>query len=336
MTDNTHIFVTGATGFLGHNLIPLLIANGYCVRALVRPTSQWQYLADLGVDLAWGDVRDPLCLDEAMRDCRVVVHAAGLFRFWGRDEDFYSTNVQGTQHVLHAAQRAGVARLIHVSTIAVIGHPKPGAVIDETYPCQPCDSYMRSKLDGEGLALEHHRRHGLPVIVLRAGAFYGPWGRYAFNRLFFEDPFKGLPILVHGGRHVTFPIYVPDLSHVIHTALTKGQPGEIYNVSGPSMTHREVNATTSKILGRTPHWIHVPPPLILAFARAWTALSRFTRREPYYPINMAPYVFGDWVVDSGKAMRELDLRPTPFEEGARATIAWYQDSGILKRIAENS
>ena len=327
------ILVTGATGFLGHNLVPLLLARGRHVRALVRPTSQWQFLADLGVDLAWGDTRDRDAVLEAMKSCRAVIHGAGHFRFWGRSEDFFSTNVQGTHNVLEAARRAGVERFVHVSTVAVAGRPRPGAVIDENYPCDPCDNYMHTKLHGEALVRRYHRDHNLPAIVLRPGAYYGPWGHYAFNRLFFEDPFfKGLPLQIHGGRHFTFPIYLPDLADVIHNALSLGRLGEVYNVSGPSLTHREINSIVSRITGVTPRWINVPAPAILLLARVWTALSHVTGREPYYPINLAPYVFNDWVVDSSKAARELCFEPTPFEKGARATIEWYQDIGMLQRV----
>ena len=325
------ILVTGATGFLGHNLVPLLLKRGHRVRALARPGSHWQFLADAGAELAWGDVRERSAVMEAAYGCEAVVHAAGLFRFWGRRQDFFDVNVEGTRHVLEAARLAGVQSFVHISSIAVVGRPRARTVIDETYPCRPVDDYMRSKLAGEALVRRYQREQGLPALILRPGAYYGPWGRYAFNRLFFEDPFiKGLPIQIHGGRHFTFPIYLPDLAQVVDAALRRGRPGETYNVSGPSLTHREINAIISRITGIRPRWINVPGPLILLFARAWTAISHISGREPYYPINMAPYVFYDWVVDSSKATRELSLEPTPFEHGARATLEWYRSVGMLK------
>lgn len=327
------ILITGATGFLGHNLIPILKAHGHQVRALVRPssTSRAQFLRELGVELAWGDIHDAESVTKAVIGCKSVIHGAGHFRFWGRYEDFFSTNVQGTHNVLEAARRAEVERFVHISTIAVIGNPLSGTVIDENYKCQPVDDYMQSKLDGEALVLRYHKRHDLSAIVLRPGAFYGPWGRYAFNRLFFEDPYRGLSLRVHGGRHRTFPIYVPDLAQVIHNALTRGKAGEIFNVADQSITHNEVNAMISQLLKTTPRWIDIPEPAIVLFSRLWTALSRITRREPYYPLNMAPYVFGDWVVDNSKAIRELNFTPTSFETGAQETIAWYREAGIFKR-----
>jgi len=186
------ILVTGATGFLGHNLVTFLVSSGYPVRALVRPASRWQYLRDLGVELAWGDVTDAESVRRAAEGCRYVVHGAGLFRFWGDPQAFERVNVQGTANVMEAARRGNVEKAVHVSTVAVVGHPPPGALIDEATPLHPADAYQRSKRDGENIVRMYHASTRLPVVILRPGAFYGPWGHYAFNRLFFEDPLKSL------------------------------------------------------------------------------------------------------------------------------------------------
>lgn len=324
------ILVTGATGFLGHNLIPTLVKHGHTVRVLARETSDVGFLKSLGVDTACGDVCDTSSIASAANGCRAIIHGAGKFRFWGKDEDFYQVNVCGTQNVLEAACRAGVQRFVHISTIAVIGKPTAGAIITEETPPDPQDAYQHSKLEGERLVKQWHETHNLPTIVLRPGAFYGPWGRYAFNRLFFEDPLKGLPIQVHRGKHVNFPIFVPDLCCVIEAALTQGRPGQVYNVSGPSMTHREINEIVSR-LAKLSRFVNAPGWGMIALAGVWTFLSRLTRREPYYPINLVPYVFCDWIVSSDKARRELGFEPTPFEEGARQTLEWYWQQGIFKR-----
>jgi len=146
--------------------------------------------------------------------------------------------------------------------------------------------------------------------------------------LFFEDPLKGLPMRVHRGRHVTFPIFVPDLCRAIESALTRGRPGEIYNICGPCLTHDEVNHIVGKLAG-VRFWINAPGWGMIVLARLWTAISRLTGREPYYPINLAPYVFCDWNVSSDKARAELDFSPTSFEHGARATLEWYWSQGIF-------
>lgn len=326
------ILLTGATGFLGHNLVPRLAATGARLRALVRPSSDTRFLQQHGVELAFADdISDETAVTHACHGCDTVIHAAGLFRFWGEMDEFWRTNVLGTTAVLAAARAASVRRFIHISSIAVVGNAPTNRPIDETTPCRPQEPYQISKHEAEQRALAAYAGDGLPVIVLRPGAFYGPWGRYAFNRLFFEEPLKGWRIKVNGGRHITFPVFVPDVVQGILLALERGRAGEVYNVCGRSLTHNDVNAIVSDLAGIGRWRVNIPVPLVLALARAWTALSRYTGREPFYPINMAPYVFQDWHISTAKAERELGFVPTPFAAGARQTLDWYWQQGLLKR-----
>ncbi len=326
------IAVTGASGFLGHNLIPLLLECGHEVRVLTRSTDPDPFLLKSGVEIIRGDTRDDRAVKRLLANCDAVIHAAGHFRFWGQAEEFHSTNVIGTQNILEAAHRANVRRFVHISTVVVVGAPKSGTIITEDYPCEPLDDYQRSKLAGEAAVKKYFTDHQLPTIILRPGAFYGPYGRYAWNRLFFEDPhIHHLPIQIQGGQLLTFPIYLPDLARVIESALTRGTPGEIYNVCGPSMPHHEVNEVISRLIGDHPRFFNAPKWGMLVTARLLTLLSTLTRREPYYPINLAPYVFNNWVVDSSKAVRDLGFDSTPFVEGARATIEWYRAIGLMRK-----
>ncbi|MCP4541096.1 MAG: NAD-dependent epimerase/dehydratase family protein [Chloroflexi bacterium] len=327
-TMSAPVLITGATGFLGHTLCPYLIERGYQLRALVRPTSSWDFLRPLGVELAWGDIRDAESVRTAAVGCRAVVHAAGKFRFWGTREDFFAVNLEGTRNALEAARQANAERFVFISTIAVAGTPRADAVIDETYPPTPGDDYQCSKLEAERLTLRYHQEYGLPTVVLRPGAFYGPGSRYAFNRLFFEDPLKGLPLQVHRGQRINFPVYIQDVAQGIDLALQRGRPGQVYNISGPSLSHQKANDVVDNLLGHRIWRFNAPRWTMLALARAWTWLSRYTGQEPYYPFNLSLYVFHDWKVSCEKAERELGFVPTPFEEGARATLEWYHELGV--------
>ena len=325
------ILLTGATGFLGRNLVPSLLEAGYHIRALVRPTSQTDFLQAYGVELAYADdISDKTAVAAACVGCDEVIHAAGQFRFWGNESSFWQVNVEGTTAVLEAAHQAQVKKVIHISTIAVIGEtPKTGIITEETR-CKPLEAYQATKLQGEQRALDYHRQHGLPVVILRPGAFYGPWGRYAFNRLFFEEPLRGWRIKVNGGRHVSFPVFVPDVVQGILLALDKGQAGEIYNICSQSLDHNSINAIISD-LAHIGHWrLNIPVQAVLLLAHAWTFLSRYTKREPFYPSNLAHYVFQDWHVSTEKAECELNFKPTPFRHGAKQTIDWYRQQELVK------
>jgi nucleoside-diphosphate-sugar epimerase len=322
------IFVTGATGFLGHHLIPTLIKAGHSVRVLARATSPVAFLKQYPqVELAPGDLLDRESLIEGMKGCEYVVHAGGLFRLWGEQKWFEEVNVQGTAHILEAALRVGVQRFVHVSSVAVIGAPVDNSVIDEKYTCKPDDFYQRSKYDAENMVRMFAVSTRFPAIILRPGAYYGPWGHYAWNRLFFEDPMRGLRIRVHQGNRLTFPVFVPDVAQSVVAALTRGRLGEIYNISGDPITHNAANQIISKLIGISAWRLNCPAGLMLWLARQMARIAEETHREPYYPLALAKYVFCDWNVSSQKARDELGWSPTPFEEGARQTVEWYQANG---------
>jgi dihydroflavonol-4-reductase len=324
------ILVTGATGFLGRNLCEHLARRGYRLRALARPTSDVTFLDALGVEIAIGDVRDLDSVRAALAGCDTVIHAAARFRLWGPPEIFEEINLWGTRNVLATAYALGVKRFIHVSTIIVAGPQPPGTLITEVTPYGPYhgDNYARTKMGGERLALSY-AEIGLPVVVLRLGALYGPWGHYAFNRLFFEEFLRGWRVQVHRGQHVIFPCYVGDAAAAIEAALTQGRVGEIYNVSGESISHRQANQTVSRLAGKSSYRLNVPARLMINFARLLEFIALFTRREPFYPLNLVPYVFEDWHVCSDKARRELGFEPVSFEEGARRTLEWYRSVGYI-------
>ncbi|NJL92713.1 MAG: NAD-dependent epimerase/dehydratase family protein [Anaerolineae bacterium] len=165
------ILVTGGTGFLGRNMLPLLLQAGYAVRVITRQPEAYPWLGPLPVDIFQGDITDLPTVQRATEGARYVIHAAGLWRFWGRAADFEAANTLGTHNVLEAARQAGVEKLVYVSTIAVAGYPREPILIDETCPPQPVDAYQRSKLAAEQLLLAAHQSGGLRGVIVRGGLF---------------------------------------------------------------------------------------------------------------------------------------------------------------------
>lgn len=318
------ILVTGGTGFLGRHLIPTLCRNGRQVRVLARHPEAHPWLTQYpNVEIMQGDIVDADSVRRALAGCDEVIHAAGYFRFWGSEADFDATNVGGMRCLLDAIREHPVKRIVHISTVAVIGEPSPN-IIDETHPACPADAYQRSKLRAETLALDYHQRYGLPLVILRPGAFYGPLGKYGFNRLFFKDPMRGIVMQVDGGHYITFPVYVGDVAQGALLALERGRPGEIYNICGESLTHREVFDLVFQLAHL--HWPRLPIPgwLGVGVARILTSLSNLTKQEPFWPLNLRSYVYNNWRVSCEKAKRELGFVPLPFRTGAERTIAWYR------------
>jgi nucleoside-diphosphate-sugar epimerase len=149
-------------------------------------------------------------------------------------------------------------------------------------------------------------------------------GDYAFNRLFFTDPMRGLIMQVDWGRYMTFPVYIDDVADGTRLALEKGRVGEIYNICGESLTHRAAfDIVVKEAHLRWPR-LNIPGVLGIGFAQLLTWFGHLTHREPFYPIGLRSYVFQDWPVSSDKARRELGFQPISFEEGVKRTIAWYK------------
>lgn len=322
------ILVTGGTGFLGRHLVPMLCRHGYATRIMTRYPDKHDWLKQYPqVEVVVGDVTNETDVFNAMQSCSVVIHAAGLFRFWGDEQAFYQNNLIGTKHVVNAACALSVQRLIHISTIAVVGGATTShEVIDETYEPTPADVYQKTKLDAERFVLEQFEQHQFPAIVLRPGAYYGPMGTYAFNRLFFKDPMRGIIMQVENGKHIIFPVYIADVAQSILLALDKGRLGEIYNICGAPLSHREAFDIVCEIANIHFPRLPISASLALNTSRLLTAISQITKQEPFWPINMRSYVFNDWRVSSQKAQNELDFVPTSFDEGARRTVEWYQQN----------
>ncbi|MCB9453644.1 MAG: NAD-dependent epimerase/dehydratase family protein [Anaerolineaceae bacterium] len=319
------IFVTGGTGFLGRHLVPALCQAGYPVRILTRDPAANTWLNQYPqIQVVAGDLLDKEVVQQGVAGCRYVIHAGGRFRFWGNERDFLETNARGSEHVMAAAQAAGVERVIHISTAAVIGNPDPDSIIDESYPPNPADPYQKSKLRAEQVAITYYEKHQLPVVILRPGAYYGPLGTYAFNRLFFKDPMRGIIMQINGGRYIIFPAYIADVAQGILKALELSRLGEIYHICGDWISHKEAFDIVCEEAQL--HWPRLPIPgwLGIQTARMLEAVSVITRSEPFWPLNLRSYVYNNWRISSEKARQELGFTPISFREGARRTIAWYR------------
>ena len=178
--------VTGATGLLGSHLVERLVSDGWAVRALVRQPVDAGWLGSLGVQLAEGDVRDPMSTLAAAAGCQAVFHAAAAIGVGGQWEAFEAPNVTGTRHIMEATEAAG-ARLVHVSSTAVFGsHRYRSTPTDEDVPLPrlPADDlYGRSKQDAERAVLAAHAAGRIWAAAVRPPVMYGRRDRQFVPRL---------------------------------------------------------------------------------------------------------------------------------------------------------
>jgi len=318
--------VSGATGFLGGRLAVALKDQGYTVRALARSSSDVSYLAALGIEIVTGDLADKDSLSRATIGQQLVFHTAGKVGDWGAAEEFRWANVDGTARVIAACQRNRVRRLVHMSSLTVLGLSRSGARVDEDTPVvsRSADPYTASKIAGEELVLRANGEGGLETVVVRPGVIWGP-GDTTFLPRFAALLRRGRMVLVDGGHNRV------GLSHVENLALgmllAAGVPaaaGQIYHLTdGEEITAAEAFHLLAATLGVPPPRRSLSFPVAFAVASLMEAWARLRRQDspPAFTRYGVRLVACDNRYDIGKARRELGYRPKmTFRQGVSALV----------------
>lgn len=222
-----HVFVTGASGFVGGAAVQRLVADGHQVSAMSRSGGSDAKIHALGAEPVRCDL-DTIA-PEHLRDVDCVIHAAAYVQAWGPKEAWFKSNVLGTQAMLDAAEGAGVKRFIHIGTEAAIVRGQHIRDADETYPLAP-DSpypYCATKAQAEQRVRAANKPDKFETIVLRPRFIWGPEDTKLLPMI--EAMAKaGKWIWIDHGKAVISTTHIDNLVHAICLALTCGRPGEAY------------------------------------------------------------------------------------------------------------
>ena len=278
--------VTGAAGFLGSHVARQLLARKESVRVLLRPTSQNRAIADLPLEYATGDLRDPASLDRAMNGVRRVFHVAADYRLWARrPKEIYESNVTGTKNVLEAAKRAGVEQFIYTSTVATVAVDRPQLPNEatESQLGEMVGQYKRSKWLAEKEAL-NAAKSGLPLIVVMPTTPVGPWDwkPTPTGKIILDFLNGKMPGYVETGLNF---VGVEDCAAGHLLAAEKGKIGERYLLGAENLTLKQVLDELEKITGLPAPRLKIPHGLALGAAYVETAFSRLVGREPQIPVE---------------------------------------------------
>jgi dihydroflavonol-4-reductase len=324
--------VTGASGFVGSAVVRALVRRGEPVRAMVRSSSRLRLLEGLPVEVVIGDLADPRTCEAAVKGCRALFHVAADYRLWVTEPaPMYRTNVDGTRALLSAAGDAGVARIVHTSSVATLGSRPDRLPADETTPATLAGMighYKRSKFLAEEAARELAQA-GLPIVIVNPSAPIGPGDARPTptGRVVLEAARGRMPAYVDTGLNV---VHVDDVAQGHLLAFERGRVGERYILGGDNLPLGEMLATIARLVGRKPPRWRLPATAVLPVAFVAEALARLG-------IGAEPFVTTDGVrmarklmyFTSAKAERELGYRSRPAEEALRDAIAWYRSHGHL-------
>ncbi len=316
--------ITGATGFVGANLVEAAAQHGWAVRALRRASSPLTALEGLEYETAIGDVTDPDSLRSAMRGVDVVFHAAAVADYWRAGADrMMQVNVEGARNVFAAACENGVGRVVFTSSAASIGQPRFGQALDESaaFNLPPGRFlYGHSKAQAEQVAGDFVAR-GLDVVTVNPAVIVGPRDVHLISgSIIVEASRRWVPFYPPGGVCV---VDVADVCAAEIAAAERGRTGERYILGGDNLWYREMFGIVCDVVGRRRPAARLPRRVMRALAWGIDAGRALRLRLPVDGDQARLSAETMWY-DSGKARRELGLATRPFAEAARRTFEWYK------------
>jgi dihydroflavonol-4-reductase len=321
------VFVTGGSGFVGGALVARLVEEGSAVRALARSDEAAAVLAGAGAEPVRGDLADPTSLAEGMRGCGLVFHLAGVNAMCQRDPaPMFRANVEGSAHVIRAAARAGVGRVVHTSSAASIGEARDTVGREDTpHRGWFLSRYEESKYLSEREVLALGRALDVDVVCVNPSSVQGP-GRLGGSARLLLDLLNGRMPIVDTFLSI---VDVADCTEGHVLAAARGVPGERYLLSGVTLHTRHAVALLRAETGHPRRVRRLPRAAAAVAGVLGGAAAAVTRREvPMCPELAATLLHGHRY-DGSRATRELGLSYTPIRETIDRTVRWYRSRGLL-------
>lgn len=325
-----HALVTGATGFVGANIVAALNQAGWLVRVLHRPQSRLTALSGLAYESALGDVLDADSVLAAVQGCQVVYHAAGVADYWRADQaHMYRVNVDGTRNVMAAARQAGVERVVHTSSAAALGIPATGQVLDETdsWNAPPARfPYGHSKHLAEQ-AVQAEVARGLPAVIVNPTAVLGPRDvNLGSATLILALHKRRVPVLLPGGLNA---IGVADVAAGHLLAAERGRVGERYLLGCENLTTADFARLVGEVIDAPVPRVMLPRGVLNAAASLVGVAGRLSPWQLPATDALVRLSTETFYFDASKARAELGLPQTPLRQVVREAFEWLRAGGYL-------
>jgi len=324
------VFVTGATGFVGHHVAKALAAEGADLRLLVRKASNLANLEGIRGDTVVGDLLQPESLKSSIAGVDAVVHVAADYRLWIPDPAAMNrANIDGTRELLRMAREASVPRFVYTSSVATMHFRTDGIVLNEDTPVSLADMvghYKRSKFLAEQEAI-HAAQNGQQVMILNPTTPIGPNDRKPTptGRIFVDFLNCKFPAYTDTGLNL---VDVSEVARAHVLALTRGTPGRRYILGGENLTLKQILDKMSAITGIPSPKVKIPfaAAATYAFFEEWIT-GRIRGREPRATLEEVRMGRKKMYASSARAQAELGFRILPVYPAMRAAIDWFRANG---------
>jgi dihydroflavonol-4-reductase len=334
-----NVLITGGAGFIGSHLVDSQLTQGHQVRTVDRHLGRLRAVAPHArLEVIQGDIRDATLVERSLAGIDVVYHLASAHLDVSLPpSDYWQINVDATTELLEAARAAGVLRVVHCSSVGVMGDVKnpPG---DELTPLHPTNLYEQTKLAGENAARQFAARTGLSVVVARPAWVYGP--RCPRTAKLLRAIQRGRFVVFGNGRTLRHPLYVADaVAGLERCAVSASAPGEVYILAGERAVSIETLVrTAAEVLQVPPPRVHLPAGLGLLAGYVLQWAFHLLGKSPPFSSRSMDFFLKDNAYDTRKAQHWLGFRPqVDLRSGLDASGRWLnggQDEvGQIERLS---
>lgn len=328
-----NVLITGGGGFIGSHLVDSQLALGNYVRTLDLYAGRLSHVASHpNLEIVVGDITDDDLVRQSLEDIDLIYHLASAHLDTSlSDEHYHRVNLDGTVDLLKAANKAGVKRVVHCSSVGVIGDvEKPPA--DETTLCNPTNIYEKTKLAGERAALSFTQEADLPVVVARPAWVYGP--RCPRTKKLIQGIRKGRFPIFGRGQNLRHPIYVSDAVSGLESCGEKDQiSGQVYIIAGDEpVTIEQLVCLVADTVGVKLPLIRLPIFLGKLIAYSLQFLFKPLGRQPPFSRRSLDFFLKNNAYDIRKARRDLGFCPrVDLRSGLQKTWHWLE-SGEIEEV----
>ncbi|MFV9064800.1 SDR family oxidoreductase [Serratia fonticola] len=333
-----HAFVTGATGLLGNNLVRALLERGIKVTALVRSAEKGRkQFADLPVSFIEGDLCHPESYLTSLQECDCLFHTAAYFRdsFKGGKhwQELYDTNVKGTADLLQLAWEAGIRRMVHTSSIAVLQGEK-NQQIDESMSRANTDQddYYRSKILSEDVVREFLDKHPqMFACFVLPGWMFGPGdiGPTASGQFVIDYMHQRLPGVLPASFSV---VDARDVAEHEIMAMERGRRGERYLAAGRHMTMGDLMDQLASVSNIPAPSKPIPLFILRLLAQGYEVYHRLTKKPVLLSKSSVDLMAREYLCthfSHSKSSQELGCHFRPIDETLSDVLKWYRQHGFL-------
>jgi dihydroflavonol-4-reductase len=327
----TRAFVTGGSGFVGANLVAGLNDRGIQAKVLLRKSSSTKALEGLDYEPVYGDILDPVDeIVQLVEGCDWMFHVAAVSDYWRvKKEKLYQVNVGGTKNMVEVALSAGIGRFVFTSSLAAMGVPAPGKLLDESdyFNLKPDQfPYGHSKYLAE-IEVQKGVERGLPAVIVNQSISLGPRDIRMNSGSIVVEASNGLAkVVLPGGQNY---VAIEDVVHGHIAAAEIGRVGERYILGGTNMSNAEAIRVVCEVVGCKPptfklrKWMLPPSATLVRLGRLLLG-----NRIPF-DANQVRMLAVELYANNEKAVNELGLPITPFRNAVKKAFDWYNENGYL-------